>query len=671
MIKHMKKGFSIPLIPFIILVLLIHSNLSAKDKYPNLYPRTRLEFHILESDFAEGKYLSGDLNEQGFIKYDNREIPFQRPANNRMITLRSVFKIDSIYSSQYIYLVVLPIDYSCAIYINGKLINERGNHKNGYTNRLHSSDKILISPDLIRYNAKNEIAIQLYPKEGESYPLSHVFLTNSKDATLYVFYRNLLGPKLIFALSLCGFVFFIFYLIIYVSRREYKKQQFLYFALMNLFFVISYSNNIFTHDFSNTFYLEKLARAGFPLFIFVGICFLLEYTNLFKNKKIIKYALLVIYVPAIIMVLAPGTTTEVIKSYNSYPIISLFVGNLILLLITFLFYLKERDTKSALLFIIFFLNIFAGFYDGYYFAILKTKPFILLTPNTVFGINLIIFFILAVDHSKLYHVALYSSEKFSKLNQELEILVEKRSQKAVEYANKMEEANNTKDKFLSIIAHDLKNPFNTLIGYSDVLKSDFKDYSQDEIGQYLNIIYDTSVKGYNLLENLLQWAQSQTNKIIFNPVKINLHDTVQFCIDDIEHQCQFKHIEIRNEIPGKTHIIADKNLLKTIIRNLLNNAVKYTSTKGFVSVSSRKIDKLIEISVKDTGMGMTEGELKDLFKIDKIYSKPGTNKETGSGLGLILCKEFIEKHGGEIWGESELEKGSTFKFTIPKIIHLD
>lgn len=667
----MKQRISKYIYTALFLIFVFNSSLNAQNKNQNIFPRTILDFFVLESEFAEGEYITGDINELGFKKYDYREVPFDRPISNRMITLRSALIIDSIYSNNDLYIIALPIDYPCKIYFNGIQLNKRGDFKIGYTNRMHNSEKILIPPGLIKYSEINEISFQLYPKEGETYPVNKVFVSNSYDATLYVFFRNLLGPQLIYALSICGFVFFIFYLIIYFSRREYQKQQFLFFAFMNLFFVISYSNNIFTHNFSNTFILEKIARAGFPMFIFVGICFLLEYTNLFKKKKIIKTLLLVIYIPAVIMVLAPETTTEVIKAYNTYPLISLFTGNIVLFLITFLFFIKERTIKSTFLTIIFFLNIIAGFHDGYYFAILKTKPFFLFTPYTVFCINLIIFFILAVDHSKLYHLALNSSKKFEKLNQELEILVEKRTQKTVEYANKLEEANNTKDKFFSIIAHDLKNPFNTLIGYSDVLKSDFREYGPDEIYQHLNIIYDTSVKGYNLLENLLNWSLAQTNKIVFDPVKINLYDLTQFCVDDIEHQSQFKDIDIINNIPEKTHIIADKNLLKTILRNLINNAVKYTPRNGMISIWSQKVDNCIEISIKDTGIGMSEEEIQNLFLIDKISSKLGTNNEKGSGLGLVLCKEFVEKHGGKIWVESKLEIGSIFKFTIPKIIQMD
>jgi len=664
----MNQKITINILFAFVLVLLFQSISYAESKS---FERMFLDFYVLESEFAEGEYLDGNLHELGFIRYNNYETSFKNTVDNRMITLRSEFVIDSLFNNQNLYLVVLPVDYPCNVYMNGELILVRGNYQDNYTNRLHYSESILLSNDKIRYNSKNEIAIQLYTKEGEIYPLGKVFISNSKDASRYVFFRNLLGTKLLFALSICGFVFCIFYLIIYVSRREYQRQHFLFFAFMNLFFVVSYSNNIFTYNFSHTFILEKIARTGFPLFIFVGICFLLEYTNLFKKKRLIKLVLALIYIPAIIMVLTPDTTTGVIKAYNSYPIISLFAGNFMLFTLTLLYFIKERNIKTTFLLLIFFLNIIAGLFDGYYFAILKIKPFMLLTPVTVFGINLIIFFILAVDHSKLYHVALNSSTKFEKLNQELELLVEKRTQKTIEYANKLEEANSTKDKFLSIIAHDLKNPFNTLIGYSDVLKSDFKEYGQDEIYQSLNTIYNTSVKGYNLLENLLKWSQSQTNKILFEPQKVNLYETVKVCIEDVENQSKFKDIEINNDISKNYHIIADQNLLKTILRNLINNAIKFTSRNGMVTISSKKDEHTTEILVKDTGVGMSEKFLDNLFKIDKITTKPGTDREKGSGLGLILCKEFVEKHGGEIWVESTIGIGSEFKFTIPKIIEMN
>ena len=234
-------------------IILFHPMIYAQEHTPNLFPRTTLDFCILESELSEENYVVGDMYDLGFIEYDNKKISNSRPIHDRMITLRSEFTIDSIYSTQDLYLVVLPVDYPCKIYINGDQLFIRGNYKNGYTNRMHCSENILLPPYKINYNDKNEIAFQLYPKEGESHPLGQVFISNSQDATKYVFYRNLLGTKLIFALSLCSFVFFVFFLIIYITRREYQKQYSLFFAFMNLFFIISFINNIFSYNFSNTF----------------------------------------------------------------------------------------------------------------------------------------------------------------------------------------------------------------------------------------------------------------------------------------------------------------------------------------------------------------------------------------------------------------------------------
>lgn len=654
---------------FLFCIILFHTMVYAQENAPNLFPRTYLDFYILESELSEGDFLIEDIHDLGFTRYNNKEILDKRPGNDRMITLRSDVFIDSIYAGQKLYLVTMPVNFPCNIYFNGELVFVQGNYRNGYTSRMHYTENIFLAPVLIRFNEKNQIAFQLYPKEGEKHPLNKPFIANAREATNYVFYRNLFGPKLILASSFCGLIFFIFFLFTYISRREYNKPQFLYFALMNLFFIFSLINNIFTYDYTNTFAIELISRLGFQLSMIVGLFFLIEYTNVFKNKFYLRIGILAIYIPAIVILSLQHNLADLIRVNNSYPIFILIFGNIFFVVITLIYFIKEKSIKSTILLFIYLLNLFSGFYDSYYFVVLKVKPYLLLTPNSVFLMNLTIFFILLIDHSKIYHLAINTSKQLRELNENLELLVEKRTRKTIEYSNKLEEANKTKDKFFSIIAHDLKNPFNILIGYSDVLKSDFREYGQDEIYQQLKVIYDTSVNGYNLLENLLKWSQTQTDKIIFEPVKINLRQIVQSCIEDAENQSQFKDIDINNDVAENYHIIVDENLLKTILRNLLNNAIKFTPRNGMVTITSKKDDMMTEISIKDTGIGMSEKELQNIFKIDKVYSKPGTNKEKGSGLGLILCKEFVEKHGGEIWAESELGIGSVFKFTIPKIIH--
>ena len=634
----------------------------------NAESRFYLDFYILESEFSEGKYITGNLYDLNFNKYSGDIIKSAKKnleSNlNRMLTLRAEFIIDSSNLNKDLYLVALPIDYACNIYLNGKIISKRGNIINGYTNRIHYSNNILLHPDLILYNSINNLAFQLYPKDGGQYPIGKVFITNANDAANYTFLRNLLGPKLILALSFCGIIFSIFFFFTYISRREYQKLHFLYFAFMNLFFVISYINNIISFDFANTYLLEKIARTGFPVFIFVGICFLVDYTNLFKRKNLFKLSMALIYLPALLMILRGKTTTELISIYNSYPLISLVLGDAVLLVLSFLFFRREKDLSSFFLFLVMVLNLFAGFYDGYYFAVLRIKPYVLLTPNTVFLINFVIFIILLIDHSKLYHLVIKNSEELKSLNENLEIKVDERTKKIVEYTTELEIANNTKDKFFSIIAHDLKNPFNSLIGYSEILKNEFREMITNEVQELIKILNSTSKQGYSLLENLLHWAQSQTNQIEVVPSKINLLQLSKQCIDSLESQSQFKDIEIINKINTTIEIVADENLLKTIFRNLISNAIKYTPRNGLVIVKAENVNNKIEISIKDTGIGISEKEKQEIFRIDKLYSKPGTNNEKGSGLGLILCKEFVERLGGNIWVESQEGYGSEFKFTL-------
>ncbi|OFX24321.1 MAG: hypothetical protein A2041_14155 [Bacteroidetes bacterium GWA2_31_9b] len=651
----------------IFLIVIIGISSFSQNIYKNSKSQLYLDYFILESEFSEGKFIQGDYINQGFIKYDYKEISNTRPANNRMITIRSDVIIDSSTINNDLYLVTFPIDYPCNVFLNGNLICIRGNYKGGYTNRLHYSESIYLPRHLIQFDKINEIAFQLFPQEGETNPFSKSFISDAEYASKYVFIRNFLGTKFTLALSFCGLIFFVFYLFTYLSRGEYKNKQYLFFSLMNLFFFISIMNNIFTYDFTNTFVVEMISRIGFQLAMVVCLFFLFDYTGiLLKYNRSIKIAILIVYTPAIILISLQDNLSDLLRVNNGYPISLLVIGELFFVILTTIYFLKEKSIKSIFLLGAFLFNLYAGMHDTYYFAILKIKPFVLLTPYSVFFMNLVIFFVLAVDHTKAYHLAISNSKQLKALNENLELLVEERTKKIVDYTNELETANKTKDKFFSIIAHDLKNPFNILIGYSELLKTDFKELSEHDIQDQLNIIYTTSKNGYILLDNLLQWAQTQTNQIRFNPEKINLRKLTQGCIENIENQSRFKDIEIINNVPEDLVFTGDENQIKTILRNLICNAVKFTSRNGLIIVKSEVKESDIHISVKDTGIGISEDLIKNLFRIDKLFSKIGTNNEKGSGLGLILCKEFVEKHGGKIWVESIPEKGSEFIFSIPK-----
>jgi signal transduction histidine kinase len=238
--------------------------------------------------------------------------------------------------------------------------------------------------------------------------------------------------------------------------------------------------------------------------------------------------------------------------------------------------------------------------------------------------------------------------------------------KELKIANKqLTELNATKDKFFSIIAHDLRSPFNGILGFSELLIENVKEFETAESERYLEIINSSAKNTLVLLNNLLFWAKSQTGQINFNPKKIVLASIIQEIIKTSNSVAKIKDISLNYIKSDEIEAYADENMLLVILRNLISNAIKFTNPKGKINVYTLQNDNFIEIAVSDNGVGMNEETRKKLFDISTNITSPGTANEKGSGLGLILCKEFVEKHGGKIWIESEEGKGSIFYFTLP------
>lgn len=232
------------------------------------------------------------------------------------------------------------------------------------------------------------------------------------------------------------------------------------------------------------------------------------------------------------------------------------------------------------------------------------------------------------------------------------------------YSEELQELNATKDKFFSIIAHDLKTPFNSILGLSEILKDEAKNLDIATIEQYSGIIHSTSTNTFRLLENLLDWARVQQSRIKFTPEPIILKKTVNEVVELMIEKANSKMIAIINFVPNSLIISADKDMLKTTLRNLISNALKFTHTNGTIEIHASEKPGEVEIKVKDSGIGISKEDAGKLFKAVSNFTKRGTENEKGTGLGLMLCKEFVEKHGGKIWIESEEGKGSTFSFTL-------
>jgi PAS domain S-box-containing protein len=226
--------------------------------------------------------------------------------------------------------------------------------------------------------------------------------------------------------------------------------------------------------------------------------------------------------------------------------------------------------------------------------------------------------------------------------------------------------NATKDKFFSIIAHDLKDPFNSILGLSNYMAEQIQQNNYDRLAEYASIVKNSSQRAMDLLLNLLEWARSQTGRMEFKPEYVEIDALIDEVISLLNYSSMQKSITVFRKLPEKTIAFVDRAMFSAIMRNLISNAIKFTRTGGEIRISLEEGPDLFKVSVGDNGVGIKKGHMEKLFRIDENSSTPGTKNEKGTGLGLILCKEFIEKHGGKIWVESEPEKGTVFTFTIPK-----
>ncbi len=270
-----------------------------------------------------------------------------------------------------------------------------------------------------------------------------------------------------------------------------------------------------------------------------------------------------------------------------------------------------------------------------------------------------------LKHVLLFAENIYVQDKKCRFTVVLDITERKKAEEELKKSEtELRELNATKDKFFNIIAHDLKSPFNAILGFSDLLVERVREKDYFGIDKFASTIFQSSKRAMDLLMNLMEWSRSQTGKIAFKP---RYFDLVEFLgdiiplFDDIAGQ---KSITIGRDFPSKAIVFADQAMVSTVFRNLISNAIKFTRSGGHMTLKITPEQNGVLVSVSDSGIGIPEGRIGKLFRIDQSYSTTGTNNEQGTGLGLILCKEFVEKNGGKIWVESEEGKGSVFYFTL-------
>jgi len=262
---------------------------------------------------------------------------------------------------------------------------------------------------------------------------------------------------------------------------------------------------------------------------------------------------------------------------------------------------------------------------------------------------------------------LTTSEELENTNQLLSIQIEKRDKAIIalqESDAKLKESNKAKEKLFSIISHDLRSPFNAILGYASLLITDYDKFNDLTRKKFISAIYQSSHSTFTLLDNLLTWARNQQDKIILNKEDLSLTELVSLSIEPYLLSAQKKKIKIEIIIPNERIIKVDKYIISTVIGNIVNNSIKFTHEGGSINIKSTLENTSLQISIEDNGIGMNSEKQQKVFTVDENISTIGTNDEKGTGLGLVLCKEFIEKHSGSIWVDSEEGRGSTFYFSI-------
>jgi signal transduction histidine kinase/CheY-like chemotaxis protein len=269
--------------------------------------------------------------------------------------------------------------------------------------------------------------------------------------------------------------------------------------------------------------------------------------------------------------------------------------------------------------------------------------------------------LLQLQEEKLIQI----NDDLQRLNQDLEKRVFERTCELENLNHELKNLNVSKDKFLSVISHDLRNPLTALLMASDILSHDVETYIFDNIQPFAKIIHRTSHNILQQLNELVDWAKMQQEKTTLVYEKLHLALAVDQSFEILNTNATQKNIILENKVPYDIYVNADALMLRSILQNLVTNAIKYSSQSGLVTIAAQRIDKMVEVCIIDSGIGMDAGAKENLFIKSNASPVPGTNNEAGSGLGLILVKDFVTQHGGTLRVESEIKKGTCIFFTVP------
>ncbi|MEN8120921.1 MAG: sensor histidine kinase [Bacteroidota bacterium] len=464
--------------------------------------------------------------------------------------------------------------------------------------------------------------------------------------------------NLIINLLIIGGIFIVMvYHFALFMMRPYSKST-LYFALFNLFLLSYFSSMYGMPYFVSNYQLIRILRTfGW---IMAVPAFILLLKSIFPKEINKRVPPIIIFISIIAFSAFLLKIEYTLDLYRGFTIIA----GLYIILIAAMAFIRKRENANFFLFGISFVA-FSAINDSLLHSGLIES--VSLTQYGLFLFLLIQSYILSSRFSIAYKKNEKMSYELAYINKNLEKLVIERTSKIEDQNIQLEKLNATKDRFFSIIAHDLRGPVGNLATSLGLITENFENLKEKNKLDLLKALKSSSDKTYHLLENLLIWSKVQRNSILYKPGNILLHELIAENIDLVKPEVQQKQIKITTQIPKNLKIYADSYMMDTIVRNLLGNAIKFTDENGNINIIAKSLKDRTIITISDTGIGIKQENVNKLFRIEHNYFALGTNGERGSGLGLILCKEFIDKHKGEIHVESIQGKGSIFKLSLPSI----
>ncbi len=406
--------------------------------------------------------------------------------------------------------------------------------------------------------------------------------------------------------------------------------------------------------YSDNGYNTDLLRSVFAI-ILCSFNLLLNYYGFFKLTRI----LLVFLLPVLMIIIIPLTGRVVDEYYFWFPYLPVAVSVLPY------YFFSEKSEKKWLFLTLGFYLVLALFTINIlnFFADENLSVLPIIRENVFFYKTSVALIFLFINITLFYFFDVSNKYEDSLIGAK-EILDKKKNE--LEFKNEeLNRINATKNKFFHIIGHDLRAPIAQIVQIVDLCEENYDNFSEADHKRLIGALKESSITSYRLLDDLFSWAQTQNGEIGFAPTTLNLHHLVEENLKLLKEYAGFKKIQMYNNVDKNCSVYADVNMLNTVIRNLLANAIKFTFHKGKIEIDNDIKPNGVEISIQDNGKGISADDLDKLFKIDAKLSVPGTDNEKGTGLGLILCKEFVEYHKGNISVTSEQGKGSRFTFFLP------